>query len=72
MSAANLPPKIMAALRGTFDQAHLIAVAPNTTTALITPKDSAEMPPGYTVILVFPPEDATPDNHEDGKIYVLI
>lgn len=68
---AELPPEILAAIQEATKTANLVAIAPNTTTALITPRDTCEMATGYTVVLVFKDQKIFPENHELGKVYVL-
>ena len=73
LPAANLPYPILNAIRHAFPTAHFVAVAPNTTTCLITTETIADLPPGYVVTMVFDPVDGAglPPKHQDGTIYIV-
>ena len=73
LSVANLPPNILETLRPCLRSCHFVAVAPNTTGALVTRDTIADLPPGFIIVLVHNPIDFAflPPTHQEGKVYVI-
>lgn len=67
----ELPPEILQAIRGSFENARYIAVVPNSSAELLTEYDINEIPPGYIVILSFDPVNPklNPFGWSAGKVF---
>lgn len=72
MATANLPAPILAAIRSALSAAHWISIIPNTSAAIVTSEVISNLPPGYTVTLVFDEDPANlPRDHTPGDVYIL-
>jgi len=71
ISASELPHEILKVIACALKKAHWVAIAPDTTSAMITERSVAEFPPGYTIVMIFDEQQNTPARHKDGTIYIL-
>jgi len=73
LDSLDLPAPIFKLLSQPIKTAHFAAIIPNASAAVVTQATVAEIPPGFTVVLVFDeqPMHGLPDKHNAGNVYII-